>query len=64
MVGWEQPELFYILPCQYNYRTDDETDNTSQYKEEKFKETGVFGLCNQEAKILHKISADNKIIDF
>ena len=56
MVGWEQPELFYILPCQYNYRTADQTDDTldPRHREERFKSDGVFNVCDRQAKIFHR----------
>ena len=61
MVGWEEPELFYNLPCQYNYRTEDEIEDTldAGHREERFMESGVFGLCDQQAKIFHRVVYPN-----
>ena len=43
MVGWEQPELFYNLPCQYNYQ------ERSSHKDS-------FSVCNENPQIYHRFS--------
>ena len=50
LLSWEYPELFYSLPCQYNYQThDDPTDNP-----EYVKWKAVYKNCSEPFKIIHR----------
>ena len=50
LLGWEKPELFHLLPCEYNLQTDVEYRKNSKEVEQLW---DTFRNCNEEPKIIH-----------
>ena len=47
LLSWESPDLFYLLPCEFNIQTD------KLYREKQDEEWDEFTKCNNTAKIIH-----------
>ena len=49
LLGWEYPEFFYMLPCQFNWQTNPE------YKVGKLRHLWEkYRKCPPDTKILHR----------
>ena len=53
LLGWDRPELFYSLPCQYNVQTH-EGYNTSEYEEVWPLYRNCSAPSDPETKIIHR----------
>jgi hypothetical protein len=50
MLSWEYPELFFSLPCQYNYQT-----HQNPIKDPEWLELNeVYRICSPPYKIIHR----------
>ena len=54
MMGWEYPDLFYPLPCEYNLQTYRDIDSTTwSLEEDRRQEDPEYRNCNKDGKIIH-----------
>lgn len=53
LLGWDRPELFYRLPCQYNVQTH-EGYNTREYEEVWHLYRNCSAPSDPETKIIHR----------
>lgn len=54
MLGWEHPELFYELPCQYNLQSYIDIDQSEYSKSEEVKKADPeYRNCKQHGRIIH-----------
>ena len=49
LLGWELPSLFYILPCQFNWKTN------SEYSDGRWAQLWLlYRRCPPDTRILHR----------
>jgi len=54
MLGWERPDLFYMLPCQFNVQVFVDIDKSEESKEkDEFVKDPEYRNCRETPKIYH-----------